>query len=199
MKRILPCLLLAVSISLHAAPPSPQSVEKLATLAKVEKIHDAMLAQLQQSVDAYVKQALRGQALTPADQAVLDAFHPQMLSMVDEQLSGPKIKAMFEEVYSELFTQEEVDGLISFYGTPVGQVFADKQPLISGKVGALIGQRAGQMGMRLQMAMYSAAQKIAKAHAPPPPVVKPAPAAAAKPPAPGVATPVPAAATPKGN
>jgi len=191
MKRILPSLLLAAAVSLHAAPPSQPSVEKLATLAKVEKIHDAMLVQLQLSMDSYVKQALRGGTLTPADQAVLDAFHPQMISMVDEQLSGPKIKAMFEEVYAELFTQEEVDGLIAFYGTPVGQVFADKQPLISGKVGALIGQRAGQMGMRLQMAMYSAAQKIAKAHAPPPPVTKPAVTVPAKPMAPAVTQPTP--------
>lgn len=36
-------------------------------------------------------------------------------------------------IYRETFEQAEIDGLIAFYGSPVGQAFVNKMPTVSQK------------------------------------------------------------------
>jgi uncharacterized protein len=185
MKKAITALLLTASVafSAPAALPSQQSVEKLATLTMIEKLHDAVIDNMQQTFDGYVKQVLRGEPPTAADKAVVDAFRPKMLKLIEDGLSGPDIKTMYEQVYVASYTQEEVDNLILFYSTPLGQEIAKAQLQIPFKISTMMQQSLSKMGPQLQVEIYSAVRKIAQAHAPKP-APKPAPAPAAKPAAP---------------
>jgi len=202
MKKAISVLLLtaSVAVSVRAAPPSQPSVEKLAALTMVEKLHEAVIDNMQQTFDGYVKQVLRGEPPTPADKVVMDAFRPRMIKLMDGGLSGADIKTMYEQVYVASYTQEEVDNLIAFYSTPLGQETAAAQLQIPFKISTMMQQSISKMGAQLQVEIYSAIRKIAQAHAPktaPQPPAKPASAPATKP-APPAAAPsaVPAAAQP---
>jgi hypothetical protein len=68
-----------------------------------------------------------------------------------------------------------VDGLIAFFKTPVGEVFADKLPQVSQKTQLLIQQQMMPMIQKIQTETYAAMQKLMAAHpAPPPPPASPA-------------------------
>ena len=39
---------------------------------------------------------------------------------------------MFAEIYSDVFTEDEIQGIIDFYKSPIGQKMLEKQPELTG-------------------------------------------------------------------
>jgi hypothetical protein len=152
-----------------------QSAVKLAGLTQVSRIRDDIVAQREKMIETAVDQVLAGKPATAADKAALDACRAQIETAVDREFSKAKIEGMFAKIYAQTFTQEEVNGLIAFYGTPTGQALASKQLKINDQAGLAFQRGFGDLNMKLQMAMISAYKKIQAAHAP-----KVEPAAAAK-------------------
>ena len=177
-----------------AAPPSEQSVAKLAGLTQVSRIRDDIVTQREKMIQTAVDQALAGKPETAADKATMDACRAQIESAVDQEFSKAKIEAMFAKIYAQAFTQEDVNGLIAFYETPAGRVLASKQLEINDQAGLAFQRGFGDLNMKLQVAMISAYKKIQAAHAPKP---VPAAAPAAKPATPAAAAPAKPAPGPK--
>jgi uncharacterized protein len=175
--KLFPLLVLAAvaAIPARATPPSRQSVEKLADLTQVSRIRDDIVTQRGTMIENAVKQVLAGKPETVADRVELEACKIKIGSIVDETMSKAKIQGMFADIYAKNFTQEEVDGLIAFYSSPIGKVLAGKQLAINDQAGAAFQQAFGAAGMKLQVAMYTTFNKIKTAHTPAPAVV-PAPA-----------------------
>jgi len=54
-----------------------------------------------------------------------------------EELNWEKLKPMHVQLYRDTFEQEEIDGLLAFYRSPVGQAFVNKMPLVMQKAMAM--------------------------------------------------------------
>src|SRR4051812_31679076 len=106
-----------------AAPPSKESVEKLLVATEVEKL----LGSMQEQIDGVMKntmvQAFRGQELPAEARDFSDRFQQKMMANLKSELSWERMKELYIRVYSETFTQEEIDGLLDFYGSPAGKAF----------------------------------------------------------------------------
>ncbi len=162
MKKIL-VLLAAAAVAAgpaRAASPSPESVEKLLVLAKVDKVRDTLIEQLNRVIDQSFQQALQGRPASAEQQKALDALHRQTTEAVEKQLSWPAIKEIYGQAYADNFTQEEVDGLIAFYSSPAGRAFADKQPLVAKKTSTLMQGRMIALMGQVQSALADLLQSL---------------------------------------
>lgn len=185
LKKIPAALLLAALIAVpgRAVPPTQQSVDQFLEVAKIKNSFDLMTANLDQTIRSKVVQSMPGVKFTTNDQKVLDEFRAKMTAVISEELNWAKIKRVYEQVYGTAFTQAEIDSLIAFYQSPVGQMFADKQPQITQKTAALMQEQMIPVIMKLRSAVNDAVDQIQAAHtaadqAPPPassPDVTPAP------------------------
>jgi hypothetical protein len=171
-------------ITAQAAAPSQESVEKLLADAGVEKILSTMQQQIDGMMKAGMDQAFKGQNLPPEARQMVDNLRHKMVADVQEELSWARMKDVYIRVYSETFTQEEIDGLTTFYESVAGKAFVAKMPLVMQKTTVLMQQRLGPMIQRMQQSIHEA---IAEAEAQ-------AQIEAAK--APTAVAPMPAAATP---
>ena len=165
-------LLLAVltfSVSTPAAPPSDQSINQLLQLTKVDRQMDSVFTQMESAMKASVQQATKGKPLSAEEQAVLDRQQARMAGIVKEELSWEKMKDLYVQVYRETFSQEEIDGLIAFYQTPVGQSFVSKQPELTKRTMAILQQRMAPMMQRIQKMSEETALELQKAKAENPP------------------------------
>jgi hypothetical protein len=173
----------AVPAATPTPPPAPskESIDHLVQLERVTRIHDTVLTQIDKGTADRLRQALRGQPPTPADQAVFADLHTEVVTAVEGVLSTDKLEAVYEKIYSEVYSQQEVDGLIAFYSSPTGQMFAEKQPEISQRTNKLMQQTMLPMIMKIQTATETAQRKIMAAHLPAKPA---APALPMTPPAP---------------
>jgi TonB family protein len=163
-----------------AAAPTQESIEKLLEVTNAEKL----LSTVQKQIDAMSKsglnQALGGQALSPETQQFVDGLQKKISAEMSEELSWDKMKDLYIQVYSESFTQEEIDGLIAFYESPAGKAFVAKMPVVMQKTITLTQQRMGPIMQKLQRSIkeavleVEAAKKKAAASAPAPVAAAPA-------------------------
>lgn len=129
---LLPFAALALCANAFAAPPSDASLERLFEVQKI----DAMLDQSFQmggdimlskpNIQNFLKDA-------PADKhPQLEAALKNYLNRIVTEINTPQVRAQLRKAALDgmktVYTQEEVDALIGFYGTAVGQSILDKTP-----------------------------------------------------------------------
>ena len=131
MKRWIAMGVLAVcAAGAWAEPATPASVERMLVLTRAEALIDGMRPQMSAMMRNAANQAAQGKGLSPQEQKVLDKFFDQANTVMAEELSMTKMKPFFVEVYTAQFSQEEVNGLIAFYESPLGQSLINKQPAV---------------------------------------------------------------------
>lgn len=161
MKNLAASLLLACCASLaHAAPPSAESVEKLLEVMRTQDVLDAVHAQLERVMRQGMQGALSGKTLTAAQRRALDALPRKLTAAMAPELSWPVLKPDFVRVYSEVYTQEEVDGMAAFYASPLGQGILAKMPQAMQRSMELTQARMVAAMPRLQAAMAAAMKEI---------------------------------------
>jgi hypothetical protein len=96
------------------------------------------------------------------DQA--EKLHPVMDKMMDEmskEMSWENIKDDYIDLYAEMFTADELKGLVEFYKTPAGQAFVTKQPEVMQRSMEIGQKRVMQWMPKMQEMMQAAMQKSA--------------------------------------
>jgi hypothetical protein len=141
---------ICLSISAHAAAPTPESVDKLLVLAHAEKILDAISPQIDGMMKSIMAQAGKGKTLSAGEQEVADRFRAKAATVINEELTMVKLKPMYVEIYTTNFTQEEIDGLISFYESPVGKAFVAKMPAVVQAIMAEMPKRMRPMMQKME-------------------------------------------------
>ena len=161
MKRTL-FAAVALCLSLHAAaaPASAESVDRLLQAMQAEKLMSSVQAQMDGIMKRGMSEALQGQALTAQKQAALDKYRASMLAIFGEEMSWPRMKGFLTQVYGESFSQEEVDGLIAFYQSPVGRAYVEKLPRVTQRTMELVQQMMGAMMPKVQAAMRTLAEDL---------------------------------------
>ena len=174
-------LIAVVACPLRAVYPTPQSVEKLLLLAKFGQLRDGLASQVDRAIDMTSKQVLRNEAMTPAQKAIVEDLKAKMKAAIDQELKWENIREAYIKIYSDNFTQAQIDGLIAFYQTPVGQVFAEHQPLIEQQMQTILQPQMVPLTIKVQTLIREAMMKLrdmaiaAKAAAAPKPAPAPAP------------------------
>ena len=139
MKRLVLMLVwVLLPFMAQAAAPSQQSVEQLLTLLQAEKILDVVKPQLNSTMKASLEQALQGRKPSPEEQQVIDSYRAKLSQVMADQLTMARLQPLYVQLYTQYFTQEEVDGLIAFYQSPAGRSMVVKMPqLMQGLMAAL--------------------------------------------------------------
>lgn len=125
-------LALAVAGSSLAAEPAKvdphkaQSIHTLLELTGVVKVAQQMIGQI---FDQFAKDA----PSVPAE----------AWQKLRKKMNGDEMVELMIPIYDKYYTQEEVDGMIAFYRTPLGQKVISTMPAIS-QEGFQVGQEWGR-------------------------------------------------------
>src|SRR5262249_25615685 len=71
----------------------------------------------------------------------LDDMRAVTVKNMKEALKWDDLKQMYFQIYSESFTQEEVDGMLAFYESPAGKAVIKKMPVVMQKSMTQVQQR----------------------------------------------------------
>jgi hypothetical protein len=143
----------------RAAPPTEESIGTLLTITKSEALLESIFGNLEQAMRQGVVQAVAGKSLSAEQQRYLEAVPKRFVGAMREELSWESLKPMYIEIYRDSFTQEEVDGLISFYQSPVGMAFVNKMPVVMQKSMVSMQSRLQPMVEKMKTAMRQALEE----------------------------------------
>jgi len=135
MKR--PTLLLVLSlclpVTLHADDASKQAkVRELFALLHVEHISDQIRSSVMSQTAAIPKQ-LFGPEISPENKAKFDVLQEKILQTVDAQVGWRVLEPQYVKLYTDTYSEEEINGIVAFYKTPAGAAMIAKSPELSTK------------------------------------------------------------------
>lgn len=124
MKIILLILSFAMFSNISFADENSKAKAKeLMALMKIKENIEKSLAEISKFSDGMIDaQNLSDEEKKKAKELTKSSTEAVFKGMLKLDWEG-----MFAEIYSEVFTTEDLQGLIDFYKTPVGQKFIDKQ------------------------------------------------------------------------
>jgi len=100
-------------------------IERILTLTKAESMMDRMLGPMR----AMSAQATAG--MTSDEQAKAQATQEKILDLM--KTAWTKLRPQYVKLYSETFSDQEIDGLLAFYQSPTGQAMVEKTPELMAK------------------------------------------------------------------
>ena len=130
--------------------PTEASIKQLLEIAQAHKLIDTMMAQMENLMKTAMDQATQGKPVSPKIQKDIDKNRSDMIAILKEELSWEKMEPLYLRVYQQSFSQEEVDGMIAFYKTPIGQALLNKMPTVMQNTMLEMQKRTGPMIQRIQ-------------------------------------------------
>jgi len=103
---------------------SLEKAEELMQLMEIRKNIDASQAQ----ITDMMSQMIASQGLSEEETQEAIQLSKQSMDSTFEAMKEIDWEKMFGEIYASVFSEEEIQGLIDFYKSPVGQKFLEKQP-----------------------------------------------------------------------
>ena len=113
-----------------AAPPTKESVQTLLEVTKAQAMMDHAYTMMEQFVKQGMAQAVAGRSLNEDQRRAIEVAPAKIAEVMRKELSWPALEPIYIAIYQETFDQAEIDGLISFYRSPVGKSFVTKMPTV---------------------------------------------------------------------
>jgi hypothetical protein len=196
MKQTLLALALLFSFAPAAAHADETTkrakVEQLLTLLKVDQLSDNVMNNLKRQVDAVGARAA-GPSSTPEQKKDFQDFQNSVTALVQKTIAWPVIKPDYIKLYSDSYTEPEIDAILTFYHSPAGQALLTKSPEVTTKSIAITQQHMQPIEPQLRQMAQDFSAKMQAAGPPAgegaPSTARPAPSLG---PSPTPATPAPA-------
>jgi len=124
-------------------------IDELLTVMRIQKLSEGAMTQMRTMMAKISEKT----GSSPEDAEKARALQDKMIAIIQDEMGWDKMKAEYAKIYAEVFSPDEVKGLLSFYKSPTGQAFLDKQPLLMQKTMAMSQQRAIDLMPKLQEMM----------------------------------------------
>jgi uncharacterized protein len=139
MKRFLITVTLCLAfcggaLAQQADPDAPATAADIQTYLNTINSHD-MMKQMMAAMSKPMHQMVHDQYVKDKDKLPAD-FEAQMNKIMDDMLAGMPVDEMMQAmvpVYQKHFTKRDVDDLVAFYSSPVGQKMLKQMPAIMGE------------------------------------------------------------------
>ncbi len=112
----------------------------------VKRAQDNILTQMK----AGMARQLASSRLTPEQQKSATQFQEKLSAYVITSLSWTKLEPAYAKVYSDAYTDKELDDMIAFYKSPSGQAMVAKNPEISTKSNEIMKAKMAEMAPVIQ-------------------------------------------------
>jgi len=139
-------------------------IEEMLTLEKMDSMMQKMADQARARNKDVVKNVLAGRPMTDIDRRILEENLSKMNALVSDQINWQKLKPAYIDLYAAAYSEEEIDGILAFYKSPVGQVMLAKDPELTAKFGEVMSARTQALGPEIQKLMADMRKQFHNAH-----------------------------------
>lgn len=135
MKKLIPTLILGTAICMpaFAQQASKESVKELLKITKSEQLIDQSNEYIHKFTASSIEQITQGQEINTKQKKAIENYSQNIANILKQDFTWAKLEPEMIKIYVEEFTQQEINGMLEFYKTPVGQSTIDKLPIVMKK------------------------------------------------------------------
>jgi len=177
MKRWIAVIVVVMVVAPGAARADEASkqakVKELFATMRMEHLLDQMLNSIQRQVVAVAQMSPDAENMTPAQKKLTNQFVNQSMKIVSDSVGWAAIEPEYVKLYAATYSEEEIDGILAFYKSPVGQKMLEMTPKLSSGGMDIVQSRMGEFQPKIKALQEEYMKQMAAA--------MPVPAAPAKP------------------
>jgi len=117
--------------------------------SQAEKLTEQMLGQ----IDGLMDQSFASAGLPAEAKPEWNSVKESMMDWMGEFLSWKELEPMYVEIYTAVFTEEELNELTAFYRSPLGRKMVEKMPALTQKSMEVTMRRMNEKMPELQTRM----------------------------------------------
>jgi hypothetical protein len=136
--------------------------EQYLTLMKIDETMKRAMDLVMNQMKSGMMQQITGQTLTEDQTKMTAELGEKVFKLVSDALSWEKLKPDVVKLYADAYTEQELDAIIAFYKSPVGQSVVAKQGDLQTKSSALAQQRMAAVYPELQKLLKDFTAQAAK-------------------------------------
>ena len=121
------CLLVCAFAPAHAAPPTDAQIDRMLDTMDMRRTLDEMFVQVDTMSNTMGRQML-GEDPTAEQRAAFEKTMAKQRDSMRRIMSWDTLGPIYRKVYARLFTAEEVEAMIAFYGSDTGRSIMRKMP-----------------------------------------------------------------------
>jgi hypothetical protein len=130
-------------------------IDELMRITKVE----SMTAQMGPQIRAMIMNQLNAAGLPEESKAGAAEMMNKVIAQIEERMRWDKLKPEYMKVYGDVFSEEEITGIVAFYKTPMGQTMLAKMPQLMSKSMEISQRRLADLMPEIQRQMQEVMQK----------------------------------------
>jgi hypothetical protein len=89
-------------------------------------------------------------ALTPAQKALTDDYMGRTMKLASDEMGWKSLEPEYTKIYAATYTEEEIDGILTFYKSPAGQAMLDKTPQLSAASMQIVQTKVAQLQPKIK-------------------------------------------------
>lgn len=136
----------------QATTPTDDTIRELLEVTQMRKMLDDATVQMSELYDQLFE--------TPADESMTAQqresrarSRERLKQLLEEELNWEVMAPIYENIYRQSFTDEELKGLVAFYRTPTGRALIAKQPVVLRNLMKAMQDRMEKIGPRIEREM----------------------------------------------
>jgi hypothetical protein len=137
-------LVLVASLAAAQELSKAAKIERLLALTNADATVNLMFDQMKAQMKTMTASQMPA-GTTPEQRAKAEDVQTQVLDLVKSRMSWEKMRPEYVKLYSETFSDEEIDGMLAFYQSPAGRAMLEKMPAMMPKIMALAQAQMGDL------------------------------------------------------
>ena len=170
MKRIVVALLFLLPLAppVHADEATKRTkVHELVALLHVDQVSTQIMTNLNRQMQGLSAHQF-GATPTAEQQKQFSDFQTKVAGLVQQAVGWKVIEPDFEKLYSDTYTEPEIDSILAFYKSPVGQKMLAQSPEIASKSQAIPQQHMATVEPQLRQMVTDFVKQTTPASTAPP-------------------------------
>jgi hypothetical protein len=155
-------VIVTLGLTFWTAGASAQPISKEAKIERILELTnaDAMMDQVFNQMKAMTSSQMASSS-TPEQRARAEQTQSQIMDLVRTRMRWDKLRPQYVKLYSETFSDGEIDGMLGFYQSPAGQAVLQKMPVLMGKTMTLVQALMSELMPEIQRIAKEAQQDSA--------------------------------------
>ncbi len=142
-------------------------VQELFTVMHVDRVSEQITGTVRRQLEASMHNLPGAAEATPAQKKLLNDYETNVMALVDGSVNWKVLQPQMVDLYSSTYTEPEIDGILSFYKSPVGQTMLAKSPELTEKSMAITQTKLQALQPKISEISQNFAKQYAAAQAPP--------------------------------
>jgi hypothetical protein len=132
---------LSCSVFAENTPPNDASILELMSVMHVREGFDAVAENQLRKIKIATAPGFGEGQMTEGQKKIMAEAQVELTKLLRDEFSWSAYSAMYTRTVKSIYSQEEVDALVAFYRTPIGQSVQKKANVISALYGEFVDGR----------------------------------------------------------